>query len=175
MYRSVQTNIKYSTNNDIKPNIISLSDDAYKTFIEIFNMISEKQNDENEPEMFKSMLSKIKTYIPRLALIIHFIKSFYNNKDINEEISDVTMFHAWELSQYFISQFKRIKIDSLQNKELFEIKTGKKQLNTIENFKTIFKQIDKENVNKTALAKQFGVSRKTIINWIKAFENENSK
>jgi len=175
MYRSVQTNIKYSTNNDIKPNIISLSDDAYKTFIEIFNIISEKQNNENEPEMFKSMLSKIKTYIPRLALIIHFIKSFYNNKDINEEISDVTMYHAWELSQYFISQFKRIKIDSLQNRELFEIKTGKKQLNTIENFKTIFKQIDKENVNKTALAKQFGVSRKTIINWIKAFENENSK
>ena len=175
MYRSVNSSVKYSQNNDIKPNIISLSDEAYNTFVEIFNIISEKQNDENEPEMFKSMLSKIKTYIPRLALIIHFIKCFYENKDINEKISDVTMYHAWELSQYFISQFKRIKIDSLQNRELFEIKTGKKQLNTIENFKTIFKQIESDKVNKTALAKQFGVSRGTIINWIKALENENSK
>ena len=85
------------------------------------------------------------------------------------------MYHAWELSQYFISQFKRIKIDSLQNRELFDIKTGKKQLNTIENFKTIFKQISPDNINKTALAKQFGVSRKTIINWIKLLENESGK
>ena len=175
MYRSVQSNVKYSQNNDIKPNIISLSDEAYQTFIEIFNLISEKQNDENEPEMFKSMLAKIKTYIPRLALIIHFLKCYYENKDVNENISDVTIYHSWELCQYFISQFKRIKIDSLQNRELFEIKTGKKQLNTIENFKTIFKQIEPNKVNKTALAKQFGVSRGTIINWIKALEGENSK
>lgn len=176
MYRSVQNSFKYEENNNIKPKIIDLTQEAYDTFVEIFNMISEKQNDENEPEMFKSMLSKIKTYIPRLALIIHFIKCFYSNKDINNtKISDTTMYNAWELSEYFISQFKRIKIDSLENRQLTDIKYGKKQLNTSENFNNIYKQLNKNNINKTTLAKQFGVSTKTIRNWIKQLENENNK
>ena len=126
--------------------------------------------------MFKSMLAKIKTYIPRLALIIHFVKCFYQNKDTNNtKISDVTMYNAWELAQYFINQFKRIKIDCLENRQMTDLKYGKKQLNTVGNFKEIFKQLNPENVNKSALAKQFGVSRTTIQNWIKSLENENSK
>lgn len=175
MYRSVQDSLKYSDNNDIIPKIITLSQEAYNCYVEIFNNISKQQNDESEAEMFKPMLAKIKTYIPRLALILHFIKCFYENKPhANTSVSDVTMYHAWELAQYFISQFKRIKIDSIENRQLFEMKIGKKQINTSDNFKELYKQLNKENINKTQLAKQFGVSRATINNWIKLLENDNT-
>jgi hypothetical protein len=174
MYRSVIERLKYRETNDIKPTILNLEDAAYLKFNEYFDYYTNKQNSDDEPEMFKSMLAKIKTYLGRITLIIHFLEAFYNNQDVQKKITKESVEKAFKLTEYFISQFKRIKIDSMNTKEIIDIKRGKNE-NTATTFEAIYKQVDKDKINKSQLAKQFSVSRQTINRWIEKLEKNGDK
>lgn len=175
MYRFVKDKHQLTDKNDIKPYIVNLKADAYEVLVKVLDEYTDRQNSENEPEMFKSMLAKIKTYVPRLALILHFTKQFFEGRPVLESIEMNTVLDAYELTEYFISQFKRIKVDSLANREVYNIKKGKANENNTETFTKIFKQIDPSKINKSQLAKQFNVSRVTIDNWIKKIQDDNKK
>lgn len=173
MHKFISDNIKYFDNGNIKPYLVLSSPEANERLLEINNLYVKIQNSDTEPEMFKSMLAKIKTYIPRLTLIIHFLDKFYKNEKVTDPISLETVNKTFDLTEYFIAQFKRIKIDSMNSRDIYNIKKGKKNENTVDSFMAIYKQLDEDKINKSQLARQFNVSRATINNWIKNIQNES--
>ena len=79
-----------------------------------------------------------------------------DKKNILEGKKRIDYFVQTDRKKARVNYFISIPFGGLENvKERFE------------NFKKIYHQVDKDKINKKALAKQFGVSRGTIYNWIK--------
>jgi hypothetical protein len=160
--------IKKDDNNEIIPFICKLDKSANEEWVRVFNKYVDLQNSENEPEMYKSMIAKIKTYIPRLSLIIHFIDCYFDDKEIKEvKVNAETIKKAEKLAEYFVLQFKKIKSEGLENKDVSDIKSGKVKDNVLDTLKKLIAAKGIDNINKSKLAKEFNVSRVTINNWIK--------
>jgi hypothetical protein len=173
MNDTISHTIKKDDNNEIIPFICRLDPEANIEWIRVFNKYVDLQNSENEPEMFKSMIAKIKTYIPRLALIIHFIDCYFNDVNIKEvKVSADTIKKAEKLVEYFVLQFKKIKTEGLENKDFSDIKSGKTIEDVFETLKKLIAAKGVDNINKSKLAKDFNVSRVTINNWVKKIENK---
>ena len=121
------------------------------------------------------MISKIKIYIPRFALILFFLDCFFYKKDMKKTLISVdNIKNAQKLAQYFISQFKKIKVDSLNSREVSDVKNGKVKRTNYEALKEIILKFGDNKINKTSLAKDFNVSRVTLNNWIEKIQNENN-
>lgn len=93
-------------------------------------------------------------------------------KDINNEIEtntskEIVKFKN-ELQIKLAKEINKIISDKkeIKNEEIV-LMTNNYYTSNFENFKKIYHQVDKDKINKKALAKQFGVSRGTIYNWIK--------
>ena len=82
--------------------------------------------------------------------------------------------NAHKLAQYFISQFKKIKVDSLHSREVSDVKNGKVKRNSLDALREIITKFGDSKINKTSLAKDFNVSRVTLNNWIEKIQNENN-
>ena len=175
MNDTITSFIKKDDDNEIIPFVISMSEEARKEWVKIFDSYSEIQNSEDEPEMFKSMISKIKIYVPRFALILFFMDCFFYKKDMKKTLVSVdNITNANKLAKYFISQFKKIKVDSLNSREVSDVKNGKVKRTSYEALKEIIIKFGDSKINKTSLAKDFNVSRVTLNNWIEKIQNENN-
>jgi len=132
----------------------------------IFNKITEHQNNEDENEYLKSMYPKQKSYIPRFALLIHLFSSAFED-DINSlEISKESILKAEKLSDYFVMNAKKIKIEATEIKDLKSASKGVE--NTFDKLKAIHSADPK--FNRSKVAELLGVSRQTIINLVKKIE-----
>ena len=161
---SVAQFIKKDENDNIIPFICKMSTDGFKTWIAIFNTYSTLQNSDDEIESNKSMIAKIKVYIPRFALIIHFLDCMFYSKDIRETyVSKETILKADLLAQYFINQFKKIKIDSAETSKI------KSNISTATDNESFVKKCYEENpdFNRTKIAELLGISRQTIYKYLK--------
>jgi hypothetical protein len=175
MNDTITSFIKKDDDNEIIPFIVSMDEHARAEWVKVFDYYSEIQNSENEPEMFKSMISKIKIYVPRFALILYFLDCFFYKKDMKKTlISQENIINANKLAQYFISQFKKIKVDSLNSREVVDIKNGKVKKNNFDALREIVNQVGLDKINKSSLAAQFNISRVTLNSWVKKIENENN-
>ena len=132
----------------------------------IFNKITEHQNNEDENEYLKSMYPKQKSYIPRFALLIHLFSSAFED-DVNSlEISKESILKAERLSDYFVMNAKKIKIEATEIKDL---KTASKGVeNTFDKLKAIHSS--DANFNRSKVAELLGVSRVQIQRLIKKIE-----
>lgn len=150
---------------NIKPIKVRFNKEANKEWIRIFNNITDIQNSDTENEYMKSMLPKQKSYIPRFALLIHTLDCVYNPENKLVEISKESILKAEKLSKYFIAMAKKVKIDSI---EVREIKTAIKENSKLTNFE-IFKKLYKanKNLNKKEVSEQLGVSLQMIYKYIK--------
>jgi hypothetical protein len=156
--------IKKDENDNIIPFICKMSTDGFKTWILIFNNYSSIQNSDDEIESNKSMIAKIKVYIPRFALIIHFLDCMFYSKDIKDTyVSKETILKADLLAQYFINQFKKIKIDSAETSKI------KSNISTATDNESFVKKCYEENpdFNRTKIAELLGISRQTIYKYLK--------
>lgn len=109
LYKKVQSEfLRFNTEDEVDPYIAVFSNDAKEEWKRIFNEITDMQNSDTENQYMKSMLPKQKTYIPRFALIIHFINSEGNVLEISKD----SMLKAEKLSKYFINMAKKIKVHS---------------------------------------------------------------
>lgn len=168
--------IKKDDDNEIIPFIVDMDNECRAEWVRIFDSYSDLQNSENEPEMFKSMISKIKIYIPRFALILFFLDCFFYKKNIKtSRVTKENILNAESLAKYFISQFKKIKVDSLASREVLDVKSGKSKKNSFDALKDILHRVGEENINKSSLAAEFGISRVTLGTWIKKIQNEDNR
>ena len=153
---------------EIKPETLKFTAMGKREWVRIFNKITDSQNNEDENQYLKSMYPKQKSYIPRFALLIHVFKCFF--KDFQEVlILDAdSVLKAEKLSDYFVNNAKKVKIDSTETSEIKgTIKTEK---STFDKVKAIWKT-DPE-FNRTKVAEIVGVSRRQIINIVKKLEEK---
>jgi hypothetical protein len=156
-YHNIKKVTKYTEEGEIEPFIISFDNEAKEEWKRIYNKITAMQNDDAETEYFKSMLPKQKSYIPRFALILANLQQIFDGDlAINKDI----MLKAEMLSDYFISQAKKIKYDSIEKKEAKKLIIANKDKSKKEQCIEIFNANPK--INKTELAEMLEVSRMQI-------------
>ena len=152
---------------EIKPETLRFTAMGKSEWVRIFNKITDSQNNEDENQYLKSMYPKQKSYVPRFALLIHVFKSFFNDFDEVTLLSADSVLKAEKLSDYFVNNAKKVKIDST---ETFEIKSLiKNDTKTIDKVKTIWSS--DPDFNRTKVAELIGVSRRQIINIVKKLED----
>ena len=150
---------------------VCFSSDAKKIWIEKFNEITEKQNSDNENEYFKSMYPKQKSYIPRFAFLLNALNSVCND-DIDFRIIEASAMNgAIKLSDYFVATAKKIKFEKSEDDKIDKLT---KKANTIKDKVYEIWKVDK-NFNRSKVAETLNVSRQSILNYIKIFENEQEK
>ena len=170
-YDNIRYNlIKRDDNGKIEPLIMSFSKEAKKEWIRIFNEITNVQNSDDENEYMKSMLPKQKSYIPRFALLIHSFDCRYNAELELLKVSKDSILKAEKLSKYFIAMAKKVKIDSIEVKDIKAIIKENKGKNNFELFETIYKS--NPNINKKEVSEQLGVSLQMIYKYLKQIKND---
>ena len=136
--------------------------------LRIFNEITDKQNNDEENQYLKSMYPKQKSYIPRFALLIHVFDCYFDDKVIHAEIGKESILKAEKLSEYFVNNAKKVKVDSSETSEL---KNTMKRAETVqEKFKAIYNA--NPDFNRSKVAELLSVSRSTIYKYIKQMEDK---
>ena len=167
-YETMLGLVKRNDQREIEPSLCKFTPEAKIEWIRIFNSITNSQNNDDENEYLKSMFPKQKSYIPRFALLIHLFDNAFINNISPYEISKESMLKAERLSEYFVLNAKKIKIES---KEVEDLKTTAKGLNdTHDKIKAMYKA-DPE-FNRSKVAELLGVSRKTVQQHIKKIQDE---
>ena len=162
-YDTIKSIIIRNEDEEIESRVAKFSSDAKKEWIRMFNEMSLIQNSEEENEYLKSMYPKQKSYIPRFACLIHVFNDFYNDGGNAMEITKESILKAEKLSKYFIATAKKIKINAV---EVFDIKSTIKGGSTnYDKVRLIFEK-DKD-FNRTQIAELLGVSRQTILRFLK--------
>lgn len=166
MYEDIKNNlIKYDDDGEVIPTFVPFSADAQKEWHRIYNKITEIQNSDEENEYMKSMLPKQKSYIPRFALLLNTLCSFFSEGCDFHVISKESILKAERLSKYFIAMAKKIKVNSIEVTEIKNIvKTNKDKTK-----KDIVLEMYKANpdFNKKEVAEIMSITRQTIHNWLK--------
>lgn len=153
---------------DIDPHICKMSAEAFALYDKQHRIITDQENDENVNQYLKSMLPKQKAYIARFALLIHaFNDSFTDNGNVLL-ISKESMQKAIDLSNYFIENAKKVKLDSIKVSEMKTIINNNKYKSNAEKFAAMYKA--NPNVCKKEAAEQLGVSIQMIYKYIKKLE-----
>ncbi len=164
-YTDMKKNTQYTDDCEIDSKIIKLSPEAQEKWIEIFNRISNTQNDDNVNEYMKSMLPKQKSYIPRFALLIHVLHEYYNGGSNYDIIGIESIDRAEQLSNYFIAMAMKIKVDTRETNSIKQKSDSMKGKTKFEIFKSMYTDNPKLNVKK--VAEILDVSRTTIYRFIK--------
>lgn len=172
MYEVIRGIIKYNSEDQIEPIKCSFSKEAKKEWVRIFNNISEQQNSDIENEYMKSMLPKQKSYIPRFALLLQVLDSYDDetHQTLTNVISKKNILGAEKLSNYFIAMSKKIKVNSIETKDLVKIIDKNSDKSTFDQFKEIYRR--NPNINKSKLSDKLGVSRQMIYKYIEKIEQE---
>ena len=167
-YQGVKKMVKRNQEGDIEPLRLRFDGEAKIEWQRIFNRITKEQNSEEENEYLKSMFPKQKSYIPRFALLIHFFSSNFDESINVIWINKESMLKAEKLSNYFVMNAKKIKIEATEIKDLKTASKGAET--TFEKLQAIYKS-DNE-FNRTKVAELLGVSRIQIQRLIKKIEEK---
>jgi hypothetical protein len=165
-YDGIKQLIVRNDEQDIEPIKCKFSVEAKKEWVRIFNKITNFQNNEDENEYLKSMYPKQKSYIPRFALLLNAFHSFFDKEYKAKEIHLNSIKNAEKLSDYFILNAKKVKIESTEVKD---IKSSIKNADTtFDKFKQIYEK--NPEFNRTVASELLEVSKRTIYRWIKDLE-----
>lgn len=158
------------TEGDIVSRTIKMDSASKKEWVRIFNKITDSQNNDDENQYLKSMYPKQKSYIPRFALLIHVFDCYFNEFKGVLTLSKESILKAERLSDYFVNNAKKVKIDSSETNELKTIIN--KEKNSIDKIKSIY--LADKDFNRTKAAELIGVSRQQVIRIVNKIE-ENKK
>ena len=169
-YATIKKTVIYDKEGLIIPRTSKLTNDSRDLWVNIFNEITGSQNSDTENEYMKSMLPKQKSYIPRFALLLQVLNSFSDKKQetTTDFISVESMQGAKKLSDYFISMSKKIKVNSIETKEILKEIKKNSDKDLFDQFKSIY--LKNKDVSKTKLSDKLGVSRQTIYRYVKKLE-----
>jgi len=97
----------------------------------------------------------------------------YSEKVEIDLIESKSVLGAEKLSKYFIEMARKIKINSMETSKIKKTIRQNEKTNDYDTFVAIYEK-DK-NVNRSKLANILNVSRQTIQNYIKHYENNHNK
>ena len=132
----------------------------------IKNNITNVQNSDDENEYMKSMLPKQKSYIPRFALLIHILDYFMDVKHKDPYIVNKdAILKAEKLSKYFIQMAKKVKVNSIEHKEIKDVIYNSKNKTNKEKFLEMY--TSNPDLDKKKIAEILGVSLQMIYKYMK--------
>ena len=169
-YTDIKKMIQYNDDYEIDSKIITMTSEADDKWIEIFDRISNTQNDDSVNEYMKSMLPKQKSYIPRFALLMHVLHEYYNGGNNYDTVGIESIERAEKLSNYFTEMARKIKVDTKESLELKTQKEGLKGKSSFDIFSAMYKA--NKNTNKNKAADLLGVSVRTVQRYIKKLESK---
>lgn len=158
--------VKRDNSGKIATNVLKFNSEAKQEWKRIFNKISQQQNNDEENEYLKSMYPKQKSYIPRFALLLHVFNGAFDENLAGTEITKDSILKAEKLSDYFVMNAKKIKIEASEIKDLKTASKGGET--TFDKLKAIYKA-DPE-FNRSKVAELLGVSRIQIQRLLKKIE-----
>lgn len=144
--------------------VLTMDGETFKIYQEIDSEYCNIQNSESESQDIKNYLSKMKTYVPRFALLFSIIDAIGNDGYI--EILPIHMTKAKKVSNYFIRTARNV---FNANNEVLDIKEVESSLKGLKRADKIISLLEK-GFKKSEVAKYYGVSRQTIY---KIIENKN--
>jgi hypothetical protein len=170
-YNDIVDNVvQWDDEGEVSTIVCQFDKEAKAEWIKAFNNITELQNSDNESEFYKSMLPKQKSYIPRFALLIHTFNTFVEERTESFYlIKKDSVLKAIKLSQYFIEHAKKVKLDSMESKNLRGLM--KDLSSPYDKFKAVYEN-DKD-CNRAKLAEMLDISKRQVYNFIKKF-NEST-
>lgn len=159
--------VEFDDDGDIKPKTAIIPKESKAEWIRVFNEYTDIQNSEEENEYMKSMLPKQKSYLPRFALLLNTLDSFFDDTHTADamKISKESILKAEKVSKYFIAMAKKIKVNSIETHEIKSIITTNKLKSNKEKFTELYKinpELDKKEV-----AEILGVSLQMIYKYVK--------
>ncbi len=159
--------VQYDEDGDIKPQTAIIPPESKKEWIRVFNEYTAIQNSDAENEYMKSMLPKQKSYLPRFALLINTMDSFFDDthKMDARSISKESILKAEKVSKYFIAMAKKIKVNSVETFEIKTIITANKTKSNKEKFLELYKI--NPDLDKKEVAEILGVSLQMIYKYVK--------
>jgi hypothetical protein len=156
---------------DIVSNTVKMGAEAKTEWIRIFNKITDSQNNDDENQYLKSMYPKQKSYVPRFALLIHVFNGYFDDHQDALILSKESILKAERLSNYFVNNAKKVKIDSSETSDLKTIIGNEK--NTFDKVKSIY--ASDPDFNRTKAADLIGVSRRTILRTVDKLNESKTK
>jgi hypothetical protein len=162
--------LRFSDFGEIIPSVAKFNDESNKEWIRIHDEITNSQNSDSENEYMKSMLPKQKSYIPRFALLLNSLWSFFDDDFRSLEINKQSILRAETLSNYYVNMAKLVKQDAKEKTDLRRV--SKDANTTFDKFKTMY--LANPDLNRTTVGEILEVSRQTVINWVKKIENGNA-
>jgi len=152
---------KFNDDGEITPIIAHLTKEANDVWVNYFNELTDYQNSDEENEYIKAMIPKQKSYTPRFALIINVINSMDGTVEFFDEITKDSMEKAIKLSKYFIEMAKKVKVNSIEQKNITVV-TKDSNLSLAEKIHKMYKE--NPDFNRKQAAILLNVSRQSIIN-----------
>ena len=164
-FNYIKNSIYRDQNGDIMSHLLTWSKDAKKEWIKIFNEITSKQLSDDENEYLKSMYPKQIGYIARFSMLLHVFNCHFDKTIPLFQVQKKSVLDAKKLSDYFVGCAKKVRFDSVENKEIIATITGKTNIEKIVN---AYKADN--GVNKTKLAEKLGISRQYVYKVLKEFD-----
>lgn len=152
---------------NIIPHVSKLTPEAKIEFKRVYNWLTDLINSDDENEYLKSMYPKLQRYIGRFALLIDFVHKYAFGGELML-ISKESILRAEKLVVYFITMGNKVKF---QSKEMNSVQSmiNDKSKNPFEILKMIYEK-DKD-FNRTNIANQLEINRRTIIRWVKKIDD----
>jgi hypothetical protein len=144
--------------------IFEFTDDAFERFIEIDEWFCALQLSPETSMANKSYLSKMKTYMPRFALLVSLMDGFIDGKDPNKVVTREQLERAFEIIQYFMKTGAKVFSDVSISKEMGNVAKG---MNGKSNSEMII-ELKSKGFTNSAIAKKVGVSRQYVGNVVKS-------
>jgi hypothetical protein len=134
--------------------IIRMDKSAFKKYQEIDAKFVEIQRDQDKESAIKNYISKMKTYVPRFALVLAVI----NNTSDYIFVSEKEMTDAGKIADYFISNAQDIFSGNSIQREIRSIIKGLRTMTRNEQIE----HLSMKGFKKADLGRYFGVSRQMI-------------
>jgi hypothetical protein len=136
--------------------IIKMSKETFKVYQEIDSEYVQNQNSEDFPQEIKNYLSKMKTYVPRFALLLGIMDSLQDGSQVH--VLPIHMVNAKKIADYFVKTAQNVY---QVNASFMEIKEIEQTMRGLAKKEKISKLSDK-GFRQTELAKYFGISRQAV-------------
>lgn len=160
LIHNINTDFKYFGEDSTE--IVKMSDETFKIYQQIDSEYVVIQNNEDHSQDIKNYLSKMKTYIPRFALLLAIMEGVCDGVYI--EVKPIHMLNAKKVADYFVKTAERVYDQNSTTVEIKEIESGMRGLSKHEKIAKLFKK----GIKQKDLAKYFGVSKQAISKAIKS-------
>lgn len=153
----------------VDPYVSRFDDDAKSQWVKYFNEITKQQNSDKTNEFLKSVLPKMKGYLPRFALILNTIHAV-NNGTALTDISKKSVDDAFKLVKYFVHMNEKITLVNSDHSETNQIMNSKKGLSKFDKLKKLVES--GKEFSKTQVAKELNISRNMLYKYLKRLEDK---